>query len=202
MLHMPQKSKLPIALLMIASLSWVTGCQSQTQTDAAPNSTQTTEANTPAQSNAPTESEETNKPEETKQESSSVKSIGDGSKISFKQWKGLRKGSGTLTLGKTKNELELGEFELKEDGSASISLQGTKYPKSVFLGNWVPKDDSSVTITCTKGPENVELKATGVLKFMDSENPFVLSLEGFVLSPEGKSTKTTEKFAVEFRMGG
>ncbi|MEY4881210.1 MAG: hypothetical protein RLZ87_639, partial [Armatimonadota bacterium] len=31
---------------------------------------------------------------------------------------------------------------------------------------------------------------------------FVLSLDGFVLSPDGKSTKTTEKFAVEFRMGG
>ena len=199
---MPQKSKSPIALLMIASLSWVTGCQSQTQTETAPNSTQTTEANTPAQSNDPTESEVTNKPEETKQESSSVKSIGDGSKISFKQWKGLRKGSGTLTLGKTKNELELADFELKEDGSASISLQGTKFPKTVFLGKWAPKDDSTVTVTLQEGLGNAGVTATGVLKFMDSENPFVLSLDGFVLSPEGKSTKTTEKFAVEFRMGG
>ena len=195
MLHMPQKSKLPIALLMIASLSWVTGCQSQTQTDAAPNSTQTTAANTPAQSNAPAGSEETNKPEETKQESSSVKSIGDGSKISFKQWKGLRKGSGTLTLGTSKNELELADFELKEDGSASISLQGTKFPKTVFLGKWAPKDDSTVTVTLQEGLGNAGVTATGVLKFTDSKNPFVLSLEG-------KTTKTTEKFAVEFRMGG
>lgn len=128
-------------------------------------------------------------------EGSAVTTPGEGTPITFKNWSGMRKGSGVLKDGETEEPLEIAAFTLSEDGKAEIKLTGSKLPETTFLGTWEKKDDKTVSLTINGGMGNAGTDAKGELKFMDAENPYELTFAGTV--PKTKSTLT-----VSFKMGG
>lgn len=121
-------------------------------------------------------------------------SPGDGSAITFSEWKGERKGSGELKVGPTTEKLTLANIELKPGGEASIQLTGEKLPTTTFTGTWTRKDDKTVDLKITGGWGNAGTEATGALHFMDSANPHELTFKG-------KVPRSNEEIEARFKMG-
>lgn len=114
-----------------------------------------------------------------------VTTPGEGTPITFTEWKSFRKGDGSIEVEGKKDALNIASFDLKAGGKLELRLAGPKLPDTTFLGTWAKQDDKTVELKITDGWGNAGTQATGTLKFMDADNPYELAFDGTI--PRTKS---------------